>query len=202
MWREWNPAFSNIVLQREFSSQISRVWSSRFILEDFVQRKQTGFFSICNTRTGVIWLKVRQNGQISASIVSCHAECGYILKGENWFSFSNSITVFIKMQRKITCKWCARGQQVIYPWLKLRPFPKQQNSLGCCCSQNDTMHSISVVFVLFVFCVPLQKAAFQDANVCLFVFDCIYFNDVSLMDRWVHHECQSCSVRQAQQSPV
>lgn len=31
---------------------------------------------------------------------------------------------------------------------------------------------------------PLQKAAFQDANVCLFVFDCIYFNDVSLMDRW------------------
>lgn len=30
---------------------------------------------------------------------------------------------------------------------------------------------------------PLQKAAFQDANVCLFVFDCIYFNDVSLMDR-------------------
>lgn len=30
---------------------------------------------------------------------------------------------------------------------------------------------------------PSQKAAFQDANVCLFVFDCIYFNDVSLMDR-------------------
>ncbi|XP_038183960.1 DNA ligase 3 isoform X2 [Arvicola amphibius] len=28
-----------------------------------------------------------------------------------------------------------------------------------------------------------KKAAFQDANVCLFVFDCIYFNDVSLMDR-------------------
>ncbi|NP_001390789.1 DNA ligase 3 isoform d [Mus musculus] len=28
-----------------------------------------------------------------------------------------------------------------------------------------------------------EKAAFQDANVCLFVFDCIYFNDVSLMDR-------------------
>uniref|UniRef100_H2ZXR2 DNA ligase (ATP) n=1 Tax=Latimeria chalumnae TaxID=7897 RepID=H2ZXR2_LATCH len=28
-----------------------------------------------------------------------------------------------------------------------------------------------------------QKAAFQDANVCLFVFDCIYFNGVSLMDR-------------------
>lgn len=29
----------------------------------------------------------------------------------------------------------------------------------------------------------LQKAAFQDANVCLFVFDCIYFNGLSLMDR-------------------
>uniref|UniRef100_K7G6X8 DNA ligase n=1 Tax=Pelodiscus sinensis TaxID=13735 RepID=K7G6X8_PELSI len=28
-----------------------------------------------------------------------------------------------------------------------------------------------------------KKAAFQDANVCLFVFDCIYFNDTSLMDR-------------------
>ncbi|XP_042298572.1 DNA ligase 3 [Sceloporus undulatus] len=28
-----------------------------------------------------------------------------------------------------------------------------------------------------------KKAAFQDANVCLFVFDCIFFNDVSLMDR-------------------
>ncbi|GAB5580786.1 DNA ligase 3 isoform X1 [Prionailurus iriomotensis] len=28
-----------------------------------------------------------------------------------------------------------------------------------------------------------EKAAFQDANVCLFVFDCIYFNDISLMDR-------------------
>ncbi|KAF6094606.1 DNA ligase 3 [Phyllostomus discolor] len=28
-----------------------------------------------------------------------------------------------------------------------------------------------------------KKAAFQDANVCLFVFDCIYFNEVSLMDR-------------------
>ncbi|KFW88912.1 DNA ligase 3, partial [Phalacrocorax carbo] len=28
-----------------------------------------------------------------------------------------------------------------------------------------------------------KKAAFQDANVCLFVFDCIYFNDINLMDR-------------------
>ncbi|KAK2828417.1 hypothetical protein Q5P01_019451 [Channa striata] len=28
-----------------------------------------------------------------------------------------------------------------------------------------------------------KKAAFQDANVCLFVFDCIYFNGVSLMGR-------------------
>ncbi|NWS49354.1 DNLI3 ligase, partial [Probosciger aterrimus] len=28
-----------------------------------------------------------------------------------------------------------------------------------------------------------KKAAFQDANVCLFVFDCIYFNNLSLMDR-------------------
>ncbi|XP_073521073.1 DNA ligase 3 [Phyllobates terribilis] len=28
-----------------------------------------------------------------------------------------------------------------------------------------------------------KKAAFKDANVCLFVFDCIYFNGVSLMDR-------------------
>jgi len=36
-------------------------------------------------------------------------------------------------------------------------------------------------FFLTVF----QKAAFQDANVCLFVFDCIYFNDISLMDRYV-----------------
>lgn len=33
--------------------------------------------------------------------------------------------------------------------------------------------------------IVFQKAAFQDANVCLFVFDCIYFNDVSLMDRYV-----------------
>lgn len=33
--------------------------------------------------------------------------------------------------------------------------------------------------------IVFQKAAFQDANVCLFVFDCIYFNDVSLMDRCV-----------------
>ncbi|XP_037664758.1 DNA ligase 3 isoform X3 [Choloepus didactylus] len=31
-----------------------------------------------------------------------------------------------------------------------------------------------------------KKGAFQDANVCLFVFDCIYFNDVSLMDRPLH----------------
>ncbi|XP_012677474.2 DNA ligase 3 [Clupea harengus] len=28
-----------------------------------------------------------------------------------------------------------------------------------------------------------KKAAFQDAKVCLFVFDCIYFNGVSLMDK-------------------
>ncbi|NP_001082183.1 ligase III, DNA, ATP-dependent L homeolog [Xenopus laevis] len=28
-----------------------------------------------------------------------------------------------------------------------------------------------------------KKAAFKDASVCLFVFDCIYFNGVSLMDR-------------------
>ncbi|TSP36102.1 DNA ligase 3 [Bagarius yarrelli] len=28
-----------------------------------------------------------------------------------------------------------------------------------------------------------KKAAFQDAQVCLFVFDCIYFNGVSLMDK-------------------
>ncbi|XP_067347917.1 DNA ligase 3 isoform X2 [Channa argus] len=28
-----------------------------------------------------------------------------------------------------------------------------------------------------------KKAAFQDANVCLFVFDCIYFNGLSLMER-------------------
>ncbi|KAF7655900.1 hypothetical protein LDENG_00048330 [Lucifuga dentata] len=28
-----------------------------------------------------------------------------------------------------------------------------------------------------------KKAAFKDANVCLFVFDCIYFNGVSLMER-------------------
>ncbi|XP_073415038.1 DNA ligase 3 [Dendrobates tinctorius] len=28
-----------------------------------------------------------------------------------------------------------------------------------------------------------KKAAFKDANVCLFVFDCIFFNGVSLMDR-------------------
>ncbi|NXA54133.1 DNLI3 ligase, partial [Nothocercus julius] len=36
---------------------------------------------------------------------------------------------------------------------------------------------------IFLIDTVLQKAAFQDANVCLFVFDCIYFNDVSLMDR-------------------
>lgn len=36
-----------------------------------------------------------------------------------------------------------------------------------------------LMFIVF------QKAAFQDANVCLFVFDCIYFNDISLMDRCV-----------------
>ena len=40
---------------------------------------------------------------------------------------------------------------------------------------------LSLMYLLPHF--PLQKAAFQDANVCLFVFDCIYFNDVSLMDR-------------------
>lgn len=34
-----------------------------------------------------------------------------------------------------------------------------------------------------------QKAAFQDANVCLFVFDCIYFNGVSLMERSVFSFC-------------
>ncbi|XP_036435756.1 DNA ligase 3 isoform X2 [Colossoma macropomum] len=28
-----------------------------------------------------------------------------------------------------------------------------------------------------------KKAAFQDAQVCLFVFDCIYFNGISLMDK-------------------
>ncbi|KAJ8394720.1 hypothetical protein AAFF_G00043200 [Aldrovandia affinis] len=31
-----------------------------------------------------------------------------------------------------------------------------------------------------------KKAAFQDAKVCLFVFDCIYFNGVSLMDKPLH----------------
>ncbi|XP_069470992.1 DNA ligase 3 isoform X2 [Ambystoma mexicanum] len=31
-----------------------------------------------------------------------------------------------------------------------------------------------------------KKAAFKDANVCLFIFDCIYFNGVSLMDRPLH----------------
>ncbi|XP_076017351.1 DNA ligase 3 [Genypterus blacodes] len=31
-----------------------------------------------------------------------------------------------------------------------------------------------------------KKAAFQDANVCLFVFDFIYFNGVSLMERPLH----------------
>uniref|UniRef100_A0A3Q2CF39 Ligase III, DNA, ATP-dependent n=1 Tax=Cyprinodon variegatus TaxID=28743 RepID=A0A3Q2CF39_CYPVA len=31
-----------------------------------------------------------------------------------------------------------------------------------------------------------KKAAFQDANVCLFVFDCIYFNGVSLMESLVY----------------
>ncbi|XP_036975066.1 DNA ligase 3 [Acanthopagrus latus] len=31
-----------------------------------------------------------------------------------------------------------------------------------------------------------KKAAFQDAKVCLFVFDCIYFNGVSLMERPLH----------------
>uniref|UniRef100_A0A8C9W6X6 DNA ligase n=1 Tax=Scleropages formosus TaxID=113540 RepID=A0A8C9W6X6_SCLFO len=30
-----------------------------------------------------------------------------------------------------------------------------------------------------------KKAAFKDAQVCLFVFDCIYFNGVSLMDKYV-----------------
>ena len=40
---------------------------------------------------------------------------------------------------------------------------------------------LSLMYLLPPF--PLQKAAFQDANVCLFVFDCIYFNDISLMDR-------------------
>lgn len=30
-----------------------------------------------------------------------------------------------------------------------------------------------------------KKVVFQDVNVCLFVFDCIYFNDVSLMDRFL-----------------
>ncbi|KAG7217137.1 hypothetical protein INR49_027678 [Caranx melampygus] len=33
-----------------------------------------------------------------------------------------------------------------------------------------------------------KKAAFQDANVCLFVFDCIYFNGVSLMERKFLHD--------------
>lgn len=44
----------------------------------------------------------------------------------------------------------------------------------------------ALLFLSFMYLLPrlsLQKAAFQDANVCLFVFDCIYFNDVSLMDR-------------------
>ena len=44
-----------------------------------------------------------------------------------------------------------------------------------------TPSSFALTYLLPPF--PLQKAAFQDANVCLFVFDCIYFNDVSLMDR-------------------
>lgn len=46
-------------------------------------------------------------------------------------------------------------------------------------------HSLLTHFSLCTYYppLPLQKAAFQDANVCLFVFDCIYFNDVSLMDR-------------------
>uniref|UniRef100_A0A4W3IKY2 DNA ligase n=1 Tax=Callorhinchus milii TaxID=7868 RepID=A0A4W3IKY2_CALMI len=35
-----------------------------------------------------------------------------------------------------------------------------------------------------------KKAAFKDANVCLFVFDCIYFNGVSLMDRPIRERRQ------------
>ncbi|XP_062473022.1 DNA ligase 3-like [Pezoporus occidentalis] len=38
--------------------------------------------------------------------------------------------------------------------------------------------------------IVLHKAAFQDANVCLFVFDCIYFSDVSLMDRPLCEHCK------------
>lgn len=41
---------------------------------------------------------------------------------------------------------------------------------------------LSAVFVEILLS-SLQKAAFQDAKVCLFVFDCIYFNGVSLMER-------------------
>lgn len=49
-----------------------------------------------------------------------------------------------------------------------------------------SLFSLSILIVIVVrlqtYLSP-QKAAFQDANVCLFVFDCIYFNGVSLMER-------------------
>lgn len=44
------------------------------------------------------------------------------------------------------------------------------------------MYYLQEMGLFFVF---LQKAAFQDAQVGLFVFDCIYFNGISLMDKWV-----------------
>lgn len=44
-------------------------------------------------------------------------------------------------------------------------------------------HTVSFLFDLSLLSLFEQKAAFQDANVCLFVFDCIYFNGVSLMER-------------------
>jgi len=47
---------------------------------------------------------------------------------------------------------------------------------------------ITIIFTMNIFhdvsvYVLLQKTAFQDANVCLFVFDCLHYNGENLMTK-------------------
>ncbi|KAG9492607.1 hypothetical protein GDO78_000878 [Eleutherodactylus coqui] len=61
---------------------------------------------------------------------------------------------------------------------------KVLEDIACRCTSNDLKCIIRLIkHDLKMNSGAKHKAAFKDANVCLFVFDCIYFNGVSLMDR-------------------
>ena len=47
--------------------------------------------------------------------------------------------------------------------------------------ENAAVRNYQNAFSLLYFC--LQKSAFKDASVCLFIFDCLQFNDENMMKK-------------------